>query len=103
MLWVPPRREKLKSRSELYDSDDGDWDGPQGFAMQNVAATWEGNGDGGDDEGGDGAQGGLCSTQGSPRHLFFHPTDMERPRTTNINLDRVNTSAKVGDTSPRGP
>ncbi|CAN8177255.1 unnamed protein product [Coccothraustes coccothraustes] len=34
-------RKKLRSRSELYSSDDGNWDGPQGFAMVNAAATWE--------------------------------------------------------------
>uniref|UniRef100_A0A8U8BLZ2 Uncharacterized protein n=1 Tax=Geospiza parvula TaxID=87175 RepID=A0A8U8BLZ2_GEOPR len=45
--WVPPHRKKLRSRSELYSSDD--WDEPQGFAMTNTTATWEGNGDGGGD------------------------------------------------------
>ncbi|XP_068034185.1 mucin-3A-like [Anomalospiza imberbis] len=34
-------RKKLKSRSELYTSDEGNWDGSQGFAMGNLAATWE--------------------------------------------------------------
>ncbi|XP_014749700.1 PREDICTED: mucin-17 [Sturnus vulgaris] len=34
-------RNNLRSRSELYDSDDGNWDAPQGFAVGNPAATWE--------------------------------------------------------------
>ncbi|XP_064256741.1 mucin-3A-like [Passer domesticus] len=34
-------RKKLRSRSELYSSDDGNWDGSRGFAMGNPAATWE--------------------------------------------------------------
>lgn len=39
---------------------------------------------------------------GGPRHLFFHPTDMETSSTSYINLERVDTSRMVGDTSP-GP
>ncbi|RMC22697.1 hypothetical protein DUI87_00290 [Hirundo rustica rustica] len=34
-------RDKLRSRSELYGGDDGDWEGSQGFAAGNLAATWE--------------------------------------------------------------
>lgn len=40
-LAVPPRREKLRSRSDLYSNDDRNWDNPQGFSMGNSAATWE--------------------------------------------------------------
>uniref|UniRef100_A0A674HNC5 EGF-like domain-containing protein n=1 Tax=Taeniopygia guttata TaxID=59729 RepID=A0A674HNC5_TAEGU len=97
-LWVPPRRKKLRSRSEMYTSDDGNWDGSQGFAMGNLAATWEGNGRGGGDGRGDGLE--VAVAPRGPWHLFFHPTDMETPNTSYINLENVDTSRTVGDTSP---
>ncbi|XP_048149231.1 mucin-3B-like [Corvus hawaiiensis] len=34
-------RNKLRSRAELYSSEDGNWEGSQGFSMGNLAATWE--------------------------------------------------------------
>lgn len=36
-------REKLSSRSELYDDEDENWSSPQGFASSNEAANWEGS------------------------------------------------------------
>lgn len=91
----------MRSHTDLYDSDDGNWEGPQGFAVGNAAATWEGNGHGG---GGGGGHGGLGVSVAprDPRHLLFHPTDMETPSTSYINLERVDTSKMVGDTNP-GP
>ncbi|XP_023804221.1 mucin-3B-like [Cyanistes caeruleus] len=34
-------RDRLRSRSELYSSEDENWDASQGFAAGNPAATWE--------------------------------------------------------------
>lgn len=47
ILLVQSRRQKkndrneMRSHTDLYDSDDGNWEGPQGFAVGNAAATWE--------------------------------------------------------------
>ena len=102
---IPSHREKLTSRSELYCSAEESWTGTQGFAASNEAATWEGNGDGGGLHC-SGLAGGVCGTGGTtggPCHLsFFHPVAMESPRTTYINLEKVDTSQKVGAMSP-GP
>ncbi|XP_010212871.1 PREDICTED: mucin-3B-like, partial [Tinamus guttatus] len=36
-------REKLSSRSELYDDEDENWSSPHGFGTSNQAASWEGS------------------------------------------------------------